>query len=288
MLKIHEDIDDQEQVREYYEYRARQLQGTSFRWLMNVQNLEDWGVRTWFVNGEATYESAYILKSHRGKGHINTYMRKIRQWPILTLPDCKMTDYLRDHSIPFEEVSIPEHQTIEFAAIEAFYNGRRAKRSGVLYMNHILEGLTVMKWFRERARNDQFFDTAARAYCLHPMFQEDAELKGSAFHFVHKYEFSAAVMMLVMEYRSVANEYLSARDIERFNEIRLSPITEVNLMLIADKVQNYKDFIQHHIMTHPNKERLDRYFGLWLQRLDVSSQDFTQVIETISHYDSDS
>jgi len=44
-----------------------------------------------------------------------------------------------------------------------------------------------------------------------------------------------------MEYRSVANDYLSTRIISDVQEIRLSPLPDVQDMLIADKVQNYKD-----------------------------------------------
>lgn len=40
-------------------------------------------------------------------------------------------------------------------------------------------------------------------------------------------------------------------------------------MLIADKVQNYKDFRKHHLDTHARADELDFYFKTWLKELDV-------------------
>ncbi len=78
-----------------------------------------------------------------------------------------------------------------------------------------------------------------------------------------------------MEYRSVANEYLSHRTIAHVDEIRLSPLPEVNQMLIADKVQNCKDFELYHKATHPRSAELDLYFNNWLRRLGITPERYT-------------
>ena len=44
---------------------------------------------------------------------------------------------------------------------------------------------------------------------------------------------------------------------------------EVRLMLIADKVQNYKDFMLHHFMTHKRSNQLYMYFHNWFTLLDI-------------------
>jgi len=41
-------------------------------------------------------------------------------------------------------------------------------------------------------------------------------------------------------------------------------------MLIADKVQNRKDFEIYHSSTHDKKDRLAAYFAEWLEALEVS------------------
>ncbi len=52
------------------------------------------------------------------------------------------------------------------------------------------------------------------------------------------------VMLLGVEYRSTANNHLSVKPADE--SIRLSPIAEVNHMLVADKIQNRKDFEIYH------------------------------------------
>lgn len=72
--------------------------------------------------------------------------------------------------------------------------------------------------------------------------------------------------MLTMEYRSVANDFLSQK-VDTGQKIRLSPLKDVNDMLIADKIQNYKDFMQYHYHTHARSQELFRYFNLWFDAL---------------------
>lgn len=45
-------------------------------------------------------------------------------------------------------------------------------------------------------------------------------------------------------------------------------------MLIADKVQNYKDFEIYHKSTHPRSKELDQYFKNWLQKLNINTDQY--------------
>lgn len=157
----------------------------------------------------------------------------------------------------------------EYKAIKDFYGDRCAKRSGVLLMNHIDEGLKILDYLNAS-------DDAKAAYCLHPLCQSDEDLR---FHVnaAFWYNCKPRVIILALEYRSVANEYLSHREISSIEEIRLSPLREVFDMLTADKVQNYKDFLKYHKHTHVRSVELTEYFNNWLARLDISEQDFTQL-----------
>jgi len=89
------------------------------------------------------------------------------------------------------------------------------------------------------------------------------------------------VLLLAMEYRNIANATLSHRTIATAADIPLSPLPEVNAMLVADKVQNRKDFILHHARSHPRSKELDRYFRLWLERLGVSESQFGELFEAL-------
>ncbi|MBZ4394074.1 hypothetical protein [Myxococcus sp. AS-1-15] len=84
------------------------------------------------------------------------------------------------------------------------------------------------------------------------------------------------VLALALDYRETANAALSPRpDLMGPEDIALSTEPEVNDMLRADKVQNYKDFLRHHRGVHPRSVELERYFQAWLARLDVSSDQVT-------------
>ena len=150
----------------------------------------------------------------------------------------------------------------EWSLIQEFYKDGRANRSQVPLINHIIEGVQILDTL-----NKADFPTKG-AFCIHPLVQADGDLLDN-FDRLRKLV-SADVLALAMEYRSVANEYLSHRKISSIDEIRLSPLVEVNSMLIADKVQNYKDFILYHHGTHPRSDELHEYFQNWINRLDCS------------------
>jgi len=151
----------------------------------------------------------------------------------------------------------------EYRIISDFYGDQIAKRSGVQLMNHIDEGLYILEKIGAS-------DYAKRAYCLHPIVQDDQSLKENS-HLLKDIDYR--VIINTIEYRSVANEYLSRREIKSIDEVRLSPLKDVNDMLIADKIQNRKDFELYHLGAHDRSEQLDKYFKNWLERLEVS-EDF--------------
>ena len=158
---------------------------------------------------------------------------------------------------------------IEYDLIRQYYGNKKAQRSGVYLINHINEGLVILDAIKAS-------DVAKKAYCLHPMLQNDADLLQN-----YTLDWAAIhpqVLLAVMEYRSVANDYLSGRQIEAVTEIRLSPLQDVNDMLIADKVQNHKDFVLYHKQTHPRSAQLEQYFHHWLTRLGVSPAQYQALV----------
>jgi hypothetical protein len=158
-----------------------------------------------------------------------------------------------------------------YKMIVEFYGAREAARSKVKLINHINEGLVVLQELGASV-------DAQEAFCLHPMTQDDAEIKQN-FAWVAN-TCRPAVVMLAMEYRSVANDYLSPK-VWTAQKIRLSPLKEVNDMLIADKVQNRKDFITYHKGTHKNSDTLTVYFTQWLDALGVSEEQYQKLCEAI-------
>ena len=152
-------------------------------------------------------------------------------------------------------------ESIEYQLIREFYAEREAARSKVPLMNHINEGLIVLDMIGAH-------DCSMKAFCLHPMVQDDQPLKK---HYIHIQNVcSSLVIMMAMEYRNVANIGLLG------GVQQLSPLSEVNDMLIADKVQNRKDLELYHMDSHPRADILLDYFKNWLNVLSVSEDTYQQ------------
>ena len=161
-----------------------------------------------------------------------------------------------------------------YLCISSYYHGKSAKRSKVPYMNHINEGLVIL----DKLGVDE--DTKA-AYCLHPIFQEDDVILNNFNNIISQSDISPRVMLLVMEYRNVANRGLYCYQVDNPDKIYLSPIPEVNLMLVADKVQNRKDFLKYHLGTHEKSIELDIYFKNWLRALGITEAKYNELINEI-------
>ncbi len=156
-------------------------------------------------------------------------------------------------------------------AIGEFYGDRKAKRSNVLLMNHIDEGVLILKW-----RNASI-DTQA-AFMIHPIFQNDDDLGCQVYkNWIN--DFSPNVVLLALEYRHIANSYLPKHETRK---ITLSPLLDVNEMLVADKVQNCKDFILYNDRGDNHSSRLHSYFNEWLKALKVTDIQYHMYVEQLN------
>ena len=95
--------------------------------------------------------------------------------------------------------------------------------------------------------------------------------------FLHKFSFAPEAAVPAMEYRNIANAYLSKHFTGTEDIFQLSVLDEVNQMLIADKVQNRKDFERYHQGSHENSEQLQIYFKNWLDKLGVSEARYQEL-----------
>lgn len=147
-------------------------------------------------------------------------------------------------------------------------NGRTAKRSGIPYFQHVAEGVTILAALGAPL-------VAQQAFCLHPLTQADADLVAN---WNDLGQCDALAVALTMEYRWVANR--GARRALRAAGWRIekSCLPLINTMLIADKVQNRKDFLAHFRPgTHPEYEELVRYFDLWMDALEISDERYVEL-----------
>lgn len=156
--------------------------------------------------------------------------------------------------------------TLEYDAIQRFYGADRAKRSGVLLMNHIDEGIDMLKVMGAS-------EVAIDAYCLHPIIQPQEIFKRNWKLLINDKAINQDALYLARRYRDAANAYLCRPGTDhwtiedlRFHVGFLSQ--DLVHMLFADKIQNERDFIQYHQGKHARSNQLTRYFALWLDYLE--------------------
>lgn len=252
------------EAQQYLATRIKQVEHLGVRSDLNYEVLEDGVVRVVVRLEGYHYAIYYILESYRGQGLMTEYLKK-EYLPILTIQDCGITEYLSlvCNKNEYRVLSTPHLETAGYKAIQEYYGDDRAQRSGVYLMNHIDEGITIMNAIGAS-------DKAIEAYCLHPLFQNDKDLLVNLHRTV---EFDPHVMTLVMEYRHKANLYLCRPNTDHFktadvNGVVGQLIPEVRDMLIADKIQNQKDFLKYHYGKHSRSDQLNQYFHNWIEYLN--------------------
>lgn len=172
---------------------------------------------------------------------------------------------------------------IHFIAVNEYYSSKAAERTNVPYMNHIVEGLRILELIGAS-------EQAKEAYCLHPIYQ--VERKPSEHEVVKQFEsqLHPYSIELAKEYAKRANAYLCKRHYKSEDDIVvLSEYDEVNDMLIADKVQNRKDFEVHYESqedkeTFDRSENLSQYFKNWLKALGVSEEKYQEYKQILTNY----
>jgi len=154
-------------------------------------------------------------------------------------------------------------RSLEYSAISDYYKDDITDRSGVKLMNHIDEGIEILNQLGATP-------AAIAAYCLHPIFQNDADLTKNVAAIKL---FDPYVIMLTMEYRRTANSYLCRPGTDDFTLDDICRVVglllpEVKDMLIADKKQNSKDFMLYHYGVHKRTTQLHQYFKNWCNLLN--------------------
>ncbi len=192
-------------------------------------------------------------------------------WSCLDGRGCR----IRRHEDQIAQDQIIERYTPEYPAVERWYGSRTAVRSGLPFMRHIDQGLLVL----QELTDDM---DVLRAWCVHPLFQVneffEPMMKQSESHVAPLINVvsNPRVVVFAMEYRAVANAFLSTdHDYvivhEGTQRPRISVLPQVNQMLLADKIQNYRDARLHVFskVSADEAKSLDNYFHLWFSALGV-------------------
>lgn len=208
---------------------------------------EDKAIITNYSNG---YSSIYILKQHRGQ-QLFIKLLQIFMIKIITMNTCNITDYL--NKIRCNHIVVEPSKA--YILIRDYYANKTTKRTNIPLMNHIDEGIKILN-------NIGVDQNTIDAYCLHPILQSDEDFNNNlSMDFTG---INSKALLLAVEYRRVANSYLSTGNISDFVGFTNNNIKQ---MLFADKTQNEKDFRLYHESTHPKAKTLRIYFNNWLNKL---------------------
>lgn len=256
MNRIPYDATTDEEVIQYFKTRQLQLAEKKYFW-DNKLYKNSFG---YFINLKDSqnnnYQGFYVLKQDRNKGYSKKMINSLDR--ILTINDCGVVSFLKSQGKDHIVIN-GSFDTLEYKIVEKFYGDGKAQRTNVWFMNHIDEGMIILEHLKKTKE-------AKAGFCLHPLTQDDPNLQNNFDYLTDTV--SPYNLGLSLEYRNIANAYLSKREINNISEIHLSPLNEVNDMLIADKIQNYKDFLLYHKDTHPRSKELDKYFNNWLDKLE--------------------
>lgn len=274
MKRFDKDANTIEEAKNYIRNRAIQMLKYNL-FLESMTELE-YGIEAKIVqkvNGVLidTYHALYILKDFAGKGvyaqHVKEAVSKDPHYKIITHTDCDISSYLMHKKIAYDIVGNFDSSPY-YLSMQGHYSDDKARRSQQYLMNHIDEGVAILEWIGASER-------AKAAYTIHPIMQDDTMFE----EYISKPSavYQPKVIAMAVEYRSVANEYLSSKSIDKISDIRLSPLKDVNDMLIADKIQNYKDFELYHKGIHKRSKELDQYFKNWLDRLKITPAKYEEI-----------
>jgi hypothetical protein len=221
------------------------------------------GVLAVFQYLGSCYYSFYLKPSLRHNGNYKHAVSRF-DCPIITSSNCDLEPYLLANDI--EHICLGKRLPREYDIISDHYQDIKAKRSGIPYINHIQEGLTVLT-----RRANSVDSDVVKAFCLHPIFQDPSFFNLKTRSKIEHLQLDPVIVCLAMEYKEIANAHLVKN---HGQPIRLSTCWEVNEMLVADKIQNYKDFQDTYKGTQEEYNLRDQYFKDWLNVLGVTWSEY--------------
>ena len=271
-IRIPNDANTYLEVLQYYSVRAMQFAAHQYGW-SGIVTPHEHGFLTHFYDARTKYASFYVPEAARGNG-LTAEVCKAIDLPFLTIKECNVWQFLESIGA---EVKVFDAlcETPEYAMISRIYGDRKSKRGKQFLMNHIDEGAALIAYLSKATTTPN--DILMKAWALHPVLQDNEPYMQNMAECERTCDPRA--VELAIRYRQAANMYLSG--IYRGPNDLLPEFGEdVGILLIADKVQNYKD-MQMFNRHHPKYQILSGYFENWLNVLSISQEEFLHLTQML-------
>lgn len=194
------------------------------------------------------YVHIMLNKKYEDKNIHSQILKSNPTWRHLLSPG----DKLRSLSQTVQPSYIEEE--IEYNYMKDLFSTSVSKRTKDLSTNPMEEGLAILNILESN-------HITKKAYCIHQLFHNDESLErswdGNRFP-----NCDIKSMLLAMEFRTLYKSKPNRNGI-----IKLSPIKEVNEMMLAYKMQQYKNFEINGRGQTDNDELVESSFKNWIKQL---------------------
>lgn len=226
------------------------------------------------------YKSYYIRKSYRGQRIFESICKEVvsKNETILTTKSCNIETVLDKFEVNYVVAkTFFDFESPAYELISTYYGDERTKRNNVPKLYHILEGLSILS--RTSLLSNSVDKDTLDAYCLHPLTQAQDYYARDLLDNYNKSNERTNVVLLASQYAVVANSYLlhhhmsdsKLQKLQKDLQQMLVGQHKIIQMLVADKIQNRKDFHAYYTASsYKNYVELTSYFEHWLQQLDVN------------------
>lgn len=165
----------------------------------------------------------------------------------------------------------------EYRQISQFYGTRTTLRTKIPWINHINEGVVLIHQLEGSIHE-------AKAFCLHPLFQADETYHAALSEACRIYNLNTnpEVLFSVLGYREAANRWLR-NAVTPTNLPQKHPLESVNIMLMADKIQNRKDFEANEaVFGVEDAASLHSYFDSWFTALGITPEIYDDQVKSLA------
>lgn len=97
------DADTIKEAMDYFIQRIPEVHAHGWKWIVSLsigaaETGKHWGVLAEFRNENYEYRYAiYVLKSHRGQGHLPSFIARDPSMKFITIDDCNVAGFYRKH-----------------------------------------------------------------------------------------------------------------------------------------------------------------------------------------------